>query len=115
MLRLVLSPHRPPPAALAAAKTWSFSDGVLTALCRSGHGTHAIDLPGVAEFQFDAASEEVRASAGPSVPRADVEEAYRSHVLPFALQALGREVLHASANVAPAGVVAWCAATGTGK
>jgi hypothetical protein len=36
-------------------------------------------------------------------------------ILPLALQAHGREVLHASAVRAPAGIVALCARSGTGK
>src|SRR5204863_164361 len=95
--------------------SWSFSDGILTAHCRTARGQHTIDLPGLAQFHFRDGSDEVRADARPGASPGAVAEVYRSHVLPFALQALGREVLHASGTLTPAGVVAWCAATGTGK
>jgi hypothetical protein len=44
-----------------------------------------------------------------------VEDAYRRTVLPLALQALGSEILHASAVSSPNGVLALCAVSGTGK
>jgi hypothetical protein len=44
-----------------------------------------------------------------------VEDAYRRTVLPLALQALGSEILHASAVSGPKGVLALCAVSGTGK
>jgi hypothetical protein len=44
-----------------------------------------------------------------------VEDAYRRTVLPLALQAVGSEILHASAVSTPAGTIALCAVSGTGK
>jgi hypothetical protein len=79
-----------------------------------GHaGDRWLHLPGVATFRFS--SEGVEAVANGEVAVARIRDAHRRLVLPLALQALGQEVLHASAVVFDAGAVAFCAGSGTGK
>jgi hypothetical protein len=94
---------------------WISPDGTFWASGYTADGEHVIDLPGVASFRFGGRSGEVTAIARPSVDRAVIADAFRRDVLPVALQALGREVLHASAVLGPRGVVALCGYSGTGK
>jgi hypothetical protein len=69
----------------------------------------------VGVFRFDPRESAIVAFPELGVARESVVESYRRLVLPNALQALGREVLHASGVLAPAGVVALCARRRTGK
>jgi hypothetical protein len=57
----------------------------------------------------------VEAVAREDVAPEKIRDAHRRLVLPLALQALGQEVLHASAVAVEAGAVAFCAESGTGK
>ena len=70
---------------------------------------------GVGTFTFEDAAHEVVAYPEADVDADLVTDAYRRTVLPLALQALGSEVLHASAVRTPSGVVALCGVSGTGK
>lgn len=72
-------------------------------------------LPGVAAFAFDPKQDEVKAFPDSGVTRGVAAEAYRRVVLPMIQQARKRQVLHASAVRASAGVVAFCGISGTGK
>ena len=94
---------------------WISPDGTFWASGYTVGGEHVIDLPGVARFRFGGRSGEVTAIAQPSVDRAAIADAFRRDVLPVALQALGQEVLHASAVLEPRGVVALCGYSRTGK
>jgi hypothetical protein len=69
----------------------------------------------VGEFVFGPNSDEVEGRLVVGVSPDTAEEAFRRTVLPLALQAVGYEVLHASAVLAPEGVVALCGISGTGK
>jgi hypothetical protein len=71
-------------------------------------------VPGVGSFGFGL-SGEVRAVPDPGAERACVEDTFRRTITPMALQASGREALHASAVLMPEGVVALCAVSETGK
>ena len=51
----------------------------------------------------------------PGVSRHKVEDAYFRFVLPLTVQAMGREVLHASAVLGANGVIAICGDSGAGK
>ncbi len=66
-------------------------------------------------FFFDAKGEKVNAYPNPSVSHEWVRDAYNRCVLPLVLQALGMELLHASAILTSCGVFAFCANSGTGK
>lgn len=70
-------------------------------------------MPGVATFTFDRAGVEAVAHEGAAPER--IRDAHRRLVLPLALQALGQEVLHASAVAMDAKAVAFCGQSGTGK
>jgi hypothetical protein len=79
-----------------------------------GHaGERWLQLPGVATFTFGPSG--VEAVAGEDVAIERIRDAHRRLVLPLALQALGQEVLHASAVAFETGAVAFCAESGTGK
>lgn len=71
--------------------------------------------PGVATFRFAAGDPFLTAFPSPGISAALIADVYRRGVLPMALQALGREALHASAILAPGGVVAFAARSQTGK
>jgi hypothetical protein len=70
-------------------------------------------LHGIATFKFDPSG--VEAIAGDEVADEKIRDAHRRLVLPLALQALGQQVLHASAVAFDSGAVAFCAESGTGK
>jgi hypothetical protein len=77
-------------------------------------GVHWMRLPGVASFRFSAEGH-VTSFTEPGVAVERVIDAYRRTVLPMAMQALGSEVLHASAVHMGRGVTALCAVSQTGK
>jgi hypothetical protein len=72
-------------------------------------------FPGLASFRFSSLGDEIAAAVGSAVKEELVVDAYHRNVLPMALQVRGREVLHASAVRSPAGVVALCGISETGK
>lgn len=96
-------------------QTWSDASGGVFAHCTSAGRRFSMHIPGVATFHFESGNAEVWAQAETGAVPAEIHDLYRGFVLPMALQALGFEVLHASSILTPAGVVAWCAGTGTGK
>jgi hypothetical protein len=96
------------------ARVWRDWSGVPRAYGYSSKGHHWFCLPEVAAYRFGPAGGVVEAIAT-GAPEHEVEEAYRRHVLPFVLQALGSELLHASGVVAPAGALAFCGASSAGK
>ena len=71
--------------------------------------------PRVASFRFAEDDAFVTAFVEPGVPLARVEDIYRRSVLPMAMQALGREALHASGILTASGVVAFAARSHSGK
>src|SRR5215216_4252290 len=120
MLRLsIASPDawRPPTPDSTApdTETWRDHDGTICALGHIVDDDCWLHLPGVGSFCFSADRSDVTAVTEPSAPRELVVDAYYRTVLPFALQARGLEVLHASAVRMPQGVVALCALKETGK
>jgi hypothetical protein len=96
-------------------KAWRDHDGTVCAYGHTVGGVHWMHLPEVGSFCFGEGVEGVMAIAQPPVREDLILDAYRRTVLPMALQALGQEVLHASAVLTPHGVVALCAVSGTGK
>jgi hypothetical protein len=97
------------------AQVWRDWSGVPRAYGYTLGGEHWIRLPDVASFRFTSAGETVEAIAQDSTPHEEVEDAYRRHVLPFVMQALGWELLHASAVLTPRGALAFCGPSGAGK
>lgn len=73
-----------------------------------------IHVPGVATYRLDGATR-VIGVAEPGAPPGSVHGTFSRMVIPATLQFLGLEVLHASAVLAPRGVVPMCAVSGTGK
>lgn len=79
-------------------------------------GSHYwIDVSDVAMFHYSAATAQVVAVTRGAIEEGRVQAIYRRVVLPFLLQALGYEMLHASAVRTERGVVAFCGESGTGK
>jgi hypothetical protein len=94
---------------------WRDLGGAVCAVGFTRDGRHWMDVPGVASYAFGAGSRTVDAMPH-SGGRPDlVREAFERTVLPIVLQALGTEVLHASAVLSRCGVVAFCAVSETGK
>lgn len=96
-------------------ETWLDTDGTPAAYGGSRDGRHWMVLPRVGSFWFSNGSETVEAYPDESVADEVVADSFRRIVLPMALQARGREVLHASGVLGPHGVVALCAVSETGK
>jgi hypothetical protein len=102
------------PSADLASNTWLDADGTPAAFGGSDDVSRWLELPGVGSFRFGDGTQ-VTAFPQNGVTDETLEDAFRRIVLPLALQVHGEEVLHASAVVGPAGVVALCAVSGTGK
>lgn len=89
--------------------------GAVVALGQTVGDDHWIHVDGRGAFRFARDGGGVTAMPASDVDIALVEDTFRRIILPLALQAQGREVLHASAVRTPAGVIALCAVAGTGK
>jgi hypothetical protein len=105
------SPAPPPSAAEGEVQVWR-EQGEVCGLGYAAAGSNWLHLPNVATFRL---GEDVVPFPLPSASSDLIEEAYERSVLPLALQALGGHALHASAVLGPAGVVALCGDSGTGK
>jgi hypothetical protein len=118
MLRLKLvgsDVGMPPDPPNDAVQIWRGHDGGIFSYAYSASGRHWMRVPGVGSFGFLPGSDEVVAAPeGADRPHL-VHDIYRRVVLPMALQALGREALHASAIRASLGVFALCGDSQTGK
>jgi hypothetical protein len=101
----------PPSAAEGEVQVWR-EQGEICGYGYTAEGSNWVHLPNVATFRL---GEEVVAFATPSATPDLIEEAFERSVLPLALQALGGHALHASGILGPAGVVALCGDSGTGK
>lgn len=107
--------HRPPKQVGSEVQVWHDAHAGASASCYTVNGQHWVHLPGVASFRFGDVADEVMAIPHPPVRAKLIREVYSDWVLSVVLQALGVEVLHASAVLTRAGVIALCAASGTGK
>ena len=113
---LKLSVRRPPsPPAYspdgAAVERWHDREGRLAGYGDAERGW--LHLLGVGTFTFGPGIIEV--SAQPGLGLDAIHDAHRRLALPLVLAALGHQVLHGSAVLMPAGVVALCAPSGVGK
>ncbi|MBD0329385.1 MAG: hypothetical protein ICV64_04705 [Thermoleophilia bacterium] len=120
MLTLRIEPtSRPVPSLDAqnatAATVWRDLAGEVCAWAAQRDGERWLYIPDVASYRLAEDRAEIHAVAHPSVSPQRVRRAYLRTVLPMAVQAVGHEVLHASAVRAPAGVVGFCAVSTTGK
>jgi hypothetical protein len=91
------------------------AQGGVFAYCRILNGRPRVDVPGLATFCYEGDPEQVRALPHRPLRPDLVLDTYHRRVLPMMLPALGTEVLHASAVIAPGGVAAFCGVSGTGK
>jgi hypothetical protein len=103
-----------PDPADPATQVWYTPDGEPSAYFYLVGDEYWANLPGIGAYCVVEGAD-VLVSPDPSAPYTLVVDAYRRTVLPQALQFFGREVLHASAVVAEAGVVGFCAYSQTGK
>jgi hypothetical protein len=103
-----------PTATEGPVHRWRAPDGRVTALGYTAGGVRWMHLPGLATFRLDA-GDVITAFGADGASGDRIQEVFGRSVLPFALQASGLEVLHASAIVMGPGVVAFCARSGTGK
>jgi hypothetical protein len=104
-----------PDESRAGVTVWRDRDGVA---CAYGHASayeRWVHVLGVGAFSFAAGRAEVVAYPLAEATPHLVADAFHRTVLPLALQALGREVLHASAVHMGDGVVAFGAVSETGK
>jgi len=107
-----------PPSARALnrrAEAWRDPRGRISAYGEIRGDQYWIHLPGLASFSFSRRGEYVAAALTKAVREELVVDAFHRKILPMALQVCGREVLHASAVRAPAGVTAFCGLAETGK
>jgi len=100
----------------SVAEPWRDHEGVIFAYLQVDGNEHWIHFPGLASFSFSSRGEPDVAAAVTS-PESDelVVQAFHRRVLPVVVQVRGREVLHASAVRATAGVVTFCGITESGK
>ena len=105
----------PPDVSDPSATVWRDGEDAIVALGQTVADRHWVHVPGLGAFSFGTDRDEIVALPDAGADPRLIEDTYRRTVLPLALQALGREVLHASAVKVPAGVIALCAVSGTGK
>jgi hypothetical protein len=108
-----LFPQAPVPP--SNVQIWHGPDGEIFSHCSLEEGSFRIDLPMGASFLFDSMGREVTAFPIGPVHDIRIRDAYRRGALPMVLQALGMELLHASAILTLNGVYAFCANSGAGK
>jgi hypothetical protein len=117
MLELVIrddgSERAVPPEAGDDVQEW-WEQGRICAYGYRACGENWLHVPGIATYRFRGVNEPVVAVPS-GADRGLVVDGFERTVLPMALQALGREVLHASAVLTPAGVVALCGDSEAGK
>jgi hypothetical protein len=95
----------------AAVERWHDRNGRLAGYGDAEGGW--LHLLGVGTFTFGPENIEVSAQSGVGLDA--INDAHRRLALPLVLAALGHQVLHGSAVLMPAGVVALCAPSGVGK
>ena len=89
--------------------------GALLGYCEARNGTLRVDLPDLASFSYERGARHVTAVPCRPLSSEFILDTYHHCVLPLILPALGTEVLHASAVLGEAGVLALCGTSGTGK
>jgi hypothetical protein len=113
--RAVSPPPVLPDPADPGVQAWRDADGRVYAYAHALGARSWMHLPGLASFCCDTTRERVDAIPHHPARRDLIRDAYYRHVLPMALQASEREVLHASAIRARRGVLALCGVSGAGK
>jgi hypothetical protein len=93
---------------------WLDAEGRLVASGGAERGGWWMHWPGLGTFHFGEHGP-VAVDAHPGSRQDDLVDSFQRGVLPVALLGREYEALHASALLTPAGVVAFCARSGTGK
>ena len=94
---------------------WLDPTGAAGAYASQRGSEYWIDVSNVAMFHYSAVTGQVVGVARDSIPEQQVRASYCRIVLPSLLQALGYEMLHASAIRTQRGVVAFCGDSAAGK
>lgn len=97
------------------AEPWRDHEGMIYAYGQVLGSEHWMHLPGLASFRFSSRGDDIAVAVTSGERDELILEAYRRRVLPMAVQVRGREVMHASAILGPAGVVTFCGTTQSGK
>jgi hypothetical protein len=107
----------PPPATVSNPRTeiWRDTAGAIYAYGEVLGEDCWMHLPGLASFSFTRSGGEIAAAVASGTSRELLLDAYRRKVLPMAVQAGGREILHASSIRSQAGITALCGVSQTGK
>jgi hypothetical protein len=105
----------PPDLSASGVQTWRTPSGEVIAHGYRQGSTCWMQWPALAAYRFAKGDPFVTAFVDPGAARDVVTDVYHRAVLPIALQALGREALHASGVLMASGVVAFAARSHTGK
>ena len=97
------------------AEVWRDGEGVPCAYGRLTECGLRLVVPQTGVFELDAERREITVQSGAAATPSLIQDTVYRVVYPLALQALGCEVLHASAVHTSRGVVALAARSGTGK
>ena len=99
----------------SAVEVWRDQEGEIYASGGRADGGYWVEVPEIGMFRFSDA-DEVAVTPLSGIGIEAIEESFERIVAPLVLHALGSELVHASAVVAPSGgVVAFAATTRTGK
>ncbi len=99
----------------SALEVWRENDGTICAYGHRMQEQYWLHFVGLASYCFSQSADQVVAYPQPSAQIHWVWDTFYRSVVPIALQALGKEALHASAVLTNRGVVALCAVSETGK
>ena len=120
MLSLVIAPPEDglptePDVSRPGGNIWRDADGQVVAFSTAAGNARILHWPGVASFRFHTDRDQVTAVPYEPVHFDLIQTTFRHSVLPLALQALGREAIHASAVLSPRGVIGFCGHAHSGK
>lgn len=103
------------PFGLTEVTTLIDTEGNVRAYTYQAQNSMWMHWPGLATFRFNSDNNQILVIEEKHLAREFINDLFWRNVLPFVLQAQGWEAIHASAIKTPQGVVAFCAASGTGK
>lgn len=94
---------------------WPNEDGSVAAICAREGDLLEVRVPDVARMSFDGSRGRLSIAVAPGASEIMAKDLFRRFGRPMMMQALGAEMVHASAVLGPHGVVAFCGASGAGK
>lgn len=117
MLRLAFASGERPPllAAGREVNAWRSDGGEVFARLFAGGSHRWVDWPGLGLFVFSEGTGRVDVWPDAPLPAAAVQDIFDRAILPAALQALGRQALHASGVVIDERALLICGRSGSGK